>query len=129
MTHRPRQVAGGDAVVGRRSPQPAAADPGPALPPGLLPPSVRAALGGDGPDLTVQELTHNAGNQATGGIWRVQGPAGRAVLKLATAAGGGDRAWSTSEDPHHWNAWRREVLAYRSGFAHSVYAGAGLGAP
>jgi hypothetical protein len=113
VTHRPRQVA----------------DTDPTLPTGLLPPSVRAALGGDGPDLTVHELTHNAGNQATGGIWRVKGPAGRAVLKLATAAGGGDRAWSTSEDPHHWNAWRREVLAYRSGFAVGVYAGAGLGAP
>ena len=113
MTHRPRHVADTDAT----------------LPPGLLPPPIRSALGGDGPDLTTHELTHNAGNQATGGIWRVQGPAGRAVLKLATAAGGGDRAWSTSEDPHHWNAWRREVLAYRSGFAHSVYAGAGLGAP
>jgi len=99
------------------------------LPASLVPPAITAALGGDGPALTARELTHNAGNQATGGIWRVEGPAGQAVLKLATAAGGGDRAWATSEDPHHWNAWRREVLAYATGFAHTVYAGAGLGAP
>ena len=51
------------------------------------------------------------------------------MVKLATAAGGGDRAWATSGHRHHWNAWRREVLAYQSGFAASVYADAGLGAP
>jgi hypothetical protein len=57
------------------------------------------------------------------------GPAGSAVVKLATSAGGGDRAWATSDHDHHWNAWRREALAYRSGFAAGVYADAGLGAP
>ena len=86
-----------------------------------------AAALGDG--LVVEELTHNAGNQATGGIWPVAGPAGRAVCKLVTTAGGGDPAWATSDDPHHWNAWLREALAYRSGFAAGVYADAGLGAP
>jgi hypothetical protein len=101
-------------------------DPTPALPAGVLTPEVAAALG-DG--LVVEELTHNAGNQATGGIWPVAGPAGRAVCKLVTAAGGGDPAWATSDDPHHWNAWNREALAYRSGFAAGVYADAGLGAP
>lgn len=99
------------------------------LPAGILSPDLAAALGGDGPELSTQELTHNANNQATGGIWRVEGPSGRAVVKLATAAGGGDRAWATSDHGHHWNAWRREVLAYQSGFAHTVYADAGLGAP
>jgi Phosphotransferase enzyme family len=100
-----------------------------ALPDGILSPAVVGVLGDDGAALGVRALTHNAGNQATGGIWRVQGPAGRAVVKLATADGGGDRAWATSDHGHHWNYWRREVLAYRSGFAHSVYADAGLGAP
>jgi Phosphotransferase enzyme family len=100
-----------------------------ALPAGILSPAVVEVLGGDGVALGVRELTHNAGNQATGGIWRVQGPRGRAVVKLATADGGGDRAWATSDHRHHWNYWRRELLAYRSGFAHGVYADAGLGAP
>ena len=99
------------------------------LPAEVLSPAMVAALGGDGAALRAEELTHNAGNQATGGIWRVRGPAGRAVVKLATAAGGGDRAWATSEDGHHWNHWRREVLAYQRGFAATVYADAGLGAP
>ncbi|HEX6676005.1 MAG TPA: aminoglycoside phosphotransferase [Actinomycetes bacterium] len=99
------------------------------LPSGLLIPAVAAALGDDGPALRVRELPHNAGNQATGGIWRVQGPAGRAVLKVAKAAGGGDAAWETSERGDHWNHWRREPLAYQTGFAYRVYADAGLGAP
>jgi hypothetical protein len=93
------------------------------LPAEVLSPAPVATLGGDGAALRAQELTHNAGNQATGGIWRVRGSAGRAVVKLATAAGGGDPAWATSDDGHHWNHWRREVLAYQRGFA------AGLGAP
>jgi hypothetical protein len=99
------------------------------LPAEVRSPAMVAALGGDGAALHAEELTHNAGNQATGGIWRVRGPAGRAVVKLATAAGGGDRAWATSDDGHHWNHWRREVLAYQRGFAATVYADAGLGAP
>jgi Phosphotransferase enzyme family len=99
------------------------------LPSGLVTPAVAAALGDDGPGLRLRELTHNAGNQATGGIWRVQGPAGGAVLKIARADRGGGGAWATSDRPDHWNYWRREPLAYQTGFAHSVYADAGLGAP
>ncbi len=41
------------------------------LPAAIVSPAIAAALGGDGRALTTQELTHNAGNQATGGIWRV----------------------------------------------------------
>ena len=99
------------------------------LPAGIVTPAVAAALGGEGPALTAQALTHNAGNQATGGIWRVVGPAGRAVAKIATAGRDGDAAWATSEHGQHWNHWRREPLAYQTGFAHAVYADAGLGAP
>ncbi len=99
------------------------------LPTGIVTPAVAAALGGDGPALRARELTHNAGNQATGGIWQVNGPAGRAVAKIARAGCGGDAAWATSERGDHWNYWRREPLAYQTGFAHRVYADAGLGAP
>jgi hypothetical protein len=53
------------------------------LPAGIVTPAVAAALGGDGRALAAQALTHNAGNQATGGIWRVVGPAGSAVATLA----------------------------------------------
>ncbi|HEY2959855.1 MAG TPA: aminoglycoside phosphotransferase [Actinomycetota bacterium] len=96
---------------------------------GALTPAMAALLGDGGAKLRAQELTHNVGNQATGGIWRVEGPAGRAVLKIATADGGGDAAWATSERGDHWNYWRREPLAYQTGFVHRVYAEAGLGAP
>jgi Phosphotransferase enzyme family len=99
------------------------------LPAGIVTPAVAAALGGDDRALTARALTHNAGNQATGGIWRVVGPAGSAVAKVVTAGRDGDAAWATSGQRHHWNFWRREPLAYRTGFAHAVYADAGLGAP
>jgi hypothetical protein len=77
-------------------------------------------------------LVHNEGNAATAGIWRVHGPAGSAVLKVARppAAGFvGSPMWQTSHDPPHWNYWRREVLAYTTGFNARVYADAGIVAP
>ena len=98
------------------------------LPAGALTPGVSALLGGGATALRVDGLTHNAGNQATGGIWRVEGPAGRAVLKIANA-GEGAGAWATSERGDHWNNWRREPLAYRSGLARAAFGDAGLGAP
>jgi hypothetical protein len=79
-----------------------------------------------------EPLTHNQGNAATGGIWRVRGPAGAAVLKIARPpadAPVGSPAWQTSAEPTHWNYWRREVIAYTSGFAARVYAGTGIAPP
>jgi hypothetical protein len=82
------------------------------------------------PEQPAEPLVHNRGNAATGGIWRVARDGGTAVLKIATP-GRPDAAahWATGEDPGHWNYWRREVLAYRSGLAAGAYAGAGLRAP
>jgi hypothetical protein len=51
------------------------------------------------------------------------------VFKVATGNGAGRARWSTSDDPRHWNSWRREYLAYTSGFAEGVYADAGIRAP
>lgn len=89
-----------------------------------------AALGGR--IEAVQPLLHNEGNAAAGGVWRVRGPLGTAVLKVASPPSGapaGSPAWQTSDDPAHWNYWRREVLAYTSGVAATVYADAGIAAP
>ena len=100
-----------------------------------LPAPVLRVLGAEpGPsDLGYEALTHNQGNQATGGIWRIRGPHGCAILKIGTGTGTGvgtgSERWSTSDDPRHWNYWRREYLAYSSGFADSVYADAGIRAP
>jgi hypothetical protein len=74
-------------------------------------------------------LLHNKGNPATGGVWRM--PDG-AVLKVARPAWLPPLhpvTWPTSDDPAHWNYWQREALAYRSGFAASVYAEAGIVPP
>jgi hypothetical protein len=81
----------------------------------------------------VEPLRHGQGNAATGGIWRVRGPAGSAVLKLVRppvmSADAPPPAWPTSEDPAHWNYWRREFLAYETGLAATAYAPAGIAAP
>jgi hypothetical protein len=81
--------------------------------------------------LDAEGLRHGQANAATGGIWRVRGPAGTAILKIAhppvpTAA---PKAFPTSDEPAHWNYWRRESLAYESGLAATAYAGAGITAP
>ena len=81
-------------------------------------------------DQNGEELLHNAGNDATGGIWRVPRDGGTAVLKLALPpAGESSSMFASSTDPGHWNYWRRESLAYSSGLAATAYAGVGLSAP
>jgi Phosphotransferase enzyme family len=83
-------------------------------------------------------LRHNAGNAATGGIFRVRrepvrGPRPPSrILKIArppadppaTAS-----AWQTSDAPDHFNYWRREVYAYETGFAYAAFHDAGIRAP
>jgi len=78
-----------------------------------------------------EPLTHGSGNAATGGIWRVTGTAGTAILKVAHPPGArdGSPSWQTSDEPTHWNYWRRESLALGSGFAHTALAGSGIAAP
>ncbi|MFI5938424.1 aminoglycoside phosphotransferase [Actinoplanes sp. NPDC051494] len=82
------------------------------------------------PDLApagAEALPHNTINGVTGGIWRVPG---RGVLKIATPGRPGAAAhFQASGEPGHWNYWRREPLAYRSGLAGTAFADAGLYAP
>ncbi len=76
-------------------------------------------------------LRHNATNAATGGIWRVRRDDDTAILKVARPPSPnpvGGPAWQTSDDPAHWNYWRREPLAYRSGLV-DAYAADGITAP
>jgi hypothetical protein len=81
--------------------------------------------------LAAEPLRHGLANAATGGIWRVRGPAGSAILKVARLPAGTGRptAFRTSDEPTHWNYWRRESLAYESGLAATAYGGAGITAP
>jgi hypothetical protein len=83
--------------------------------------------------LSVAELTHNAANEATGGLWLVTGTLSQAVLKIARppSSSGLDSlgsAWPTSDEPAHWNYWQREVLAYETDLV-SSYAPFGIAAP
>jgi hypothetical protein len=84
------------------------------------------------PDQTYEALLHNEGNAATGGIWRVVDQSGSRILKVArppSTEPTGTPAWQTSDEPTHWNYWQREVLAYTTGYAATVYADAGVAAP
>jgi hypothetical protein len=78
---------------------------------------------------TIAKLQHNTGNQATGGIWRLSGPGGDAILKHLTPDGDGHAHWAASDDSRHWNSWQREYLAYTTGFAAAYGREAGIGAP
>ncbi|MEO3777430.1 phosphotransferase [Micromonospora sp. B11E3] len=79
---------------------------------------------------TAEPLTHNPFNTVTGGIWRARLGGRPAVLKLITPPGrDGPAHWVGGAEPGHWNYWRREVEAYRSGLAARAYAAAGLAAP
>jgi hypothetical protein len=81
-------------------------------------------------DRTAVLLAHNPANPATGGIWRVDRERGTAILKLLTPPQPDPgRQWPASDDPEHWNYWKREALAYRTGFATRAYAAGGIRAP
>ena len=87
-----------------------------------LPPVIGDAI------LNAEPLRHGQANAATGGIWRVRGPAGTAILKVARRPSAADppKAFPTSDEPTHWNYWQREALAYQSGLAATAYADAGV---
>jgi hypothetical protein len=75
-----------------------------------------------------EPLRHGLGNAATGGVWRVRGANAGAILKIARPPHP-ERAhmsWPTSDDPSHWNYWRREVLGYQTGLAATAYQDAGI---
>jgi hypothetical protein len=81
----------------------------------ISPVSVPPAIGGV--VLAAEPLRHGQANAATGGIWRVRGPDGTAILKVARPPAGTDPAkgFPTSDEPAHWNYWRRETFAYEAG--------------
>lgn len=78
-----------------------------------------------------EPLRHGLGNAATGGVWRVRGAKAGAVLKIARPPHPerAHMAWPTSDEPTHWNYWRRELLSYQTGLAAAVYHDAGIAVP
>lgn len=84
-----------------------------------------------------EPLRHNPLNEVTGGIDRVTDPAGRTFIRKrlcppqpgAVPAGPTGTRWSASADPRHWNYWRREAEAYRSGELRGSLEKTGLAMP
>ncbi|MEE4546050.1 hypothetical protein V2S66_29300 [Streptomyces sp. V4-01] len=96
--------------------------------PAAVPVSVAAALGAASPaDRSFTRLTHSQLSLRTGGVWRVTGPAGSAVLKRCGPGGAG--TGTSAADPWHWSYGPREALAYRDGLASTAYAAAGIDCP
>lgn len=88
-----------------------------------------------------ETLRHNPLNEVTGSVERLTDATGRTlvrkVLRRPDGAGdepggdepgGGDgaRPWAASTRPRHWNYWRREAEAYRSGSLAASLHGTGL---
>ena len=55
-------------------------------------------------------LTHNPLNGVTAGVWRE----GDTVRKVLTRRREAPEHWAASDDPRHWNYWRREAHVYQS---------------
>ncbi|AMW13650.1 aminoglycoside phosphotransferase [Streptomyces qaidamensis] len=89
---------------------------------------VREVLGVPAHEAVFEPLPHNPSNGVTAGVWRVTGGGRSAVLKVLTRTKETSVAWSASNDPRHWNFWRREAYVYRSGLAR-VWQWHGIRAP
>ena len=66
-------------------------------------------------------LPHNPSNGVTAGVWRRES----VVHKVLTRRREAPAHWAASEDPRHWNYWKREALVYETALPERL----GIGAP
>ncbi len=87
------------------------------------------ALWGEVDGLEVTSLTHNRANGVTQSVDRVRAGDRTAVVKVVGRRTEGVPAhWLPSEDPDHFNHWRREARVYEAELG-DAYAGSGLTSP
>ncbi|MEU8653443.1 aminoglycoside phosphotransferase [Streptomyces sp. NPDC048737] len=77
----------------------------------------REVLGPGAGRASAEPLAHNPKNGVTAGVWRVRAGDRSAVLKVLTRRKAAEGRWAASDDPRHWNHWRREAHVYASGLA------------
>lgn len=77
----------------------------------------------------VEHLRHNPRNAVTRTVERVRRADGSSVVRKVLQAHDPDGLdwWQGSDDPRHWNYWRRELEVYRSAELRRSLDGTGLG--
>ena len=78
-----------------------------------------------------EPLRHNEFNAVTTSIDKIETADGRTLVRkrLGQAKDGSPEHWQASQDPHHWNSWRREVDAYASSVLRRSLMDTGLEMP
>jgi len=78
-----------------------------------------------------EPLRHNEHNAVTASIDRVETADGRTLVRkrIGRVKPGSPDHWQASDDPHHWNFWRREADAYTSDALRASLDGTGLEIP
>jgi hypothetical protein len=78
-----------------------------------------------------EPLRHNEHNAVTSSIDKVDTADGRTLVRkrLGRVKPGSPEHWQSSDDPHHWNSWRREADACTSIEVRASLVGTGLEMP